>query len=231
VTQACAARYHRGALQSIAIDFPDWAALLEFLRTAERGARCFDIGRPPRLGQFVLLEVRIGGVPREYLRGRVTSLLGSADDAEWMRGIEVHFLGTEKPKLAYLERLATGRLAQVRREPRLPVLLHAAVTMDGAEASDAEAIALAEDIGRWGAFLRTSLRAAVDAHVWVVIASGTPLIGELRIRARVAWAGPEGLGVSFVPFNETECGTVIAWVDALTDAVLANPEAFCMADG
>ncbi len=225
------ARYDGRRLHSIAIDFPDWAALLEFLRSAERGARCFDIGRPPQLGKFVLLEVRIGGVPREYLRGRVTQLLGGPDDAEWMRGIEVHFLGTEKPKLAYLERLATGRLAQVRREPRLPVRLHAAVTIDGEEVSDADATALAEDIGRWGAFLRTALRAAVDAHVWVVISSGTPRLGELRIRARVAWAGPEGLGVSFVPFNETECGHVIGWVDALTDAVLADPESFCMADG
>ncbi len=215
----------------MAIDFPDWAALLGFLQTAERGARCFDIGKPPSLGQFVLLEVRVGGVAREYLRGRVTSLLGGVDDPEWMRGIEVHFLGTEGPRLGYLDRLATGRLEQVRREPRLPVRLRAVVTIDDESSTHADASALAEDIGRWGAFLRTSLRVAVDAHVWVVVSSGTPRLGELRIRARVAWAGTEGLGVSFVPFNETECGHVIAWVDALTDAVLEDPGSFCLADG
>jgi hypothetical protein len=215
-------------MRVLPLDFADWEAAAEFLATGDRGAKCFGSTTPP-IGQFVLLEFRVGGLAREFLRGRVVSLLGRPGEPDWMKGCEVHYMASERDKLDYLRRVAAGRIEFTRREPRLPVQLAATVSAPFDTRSRSEA-ALAEDIGRWGAFLRTNLAAPQDALIWVAIESGVAELGTLSLKARVAWGGPRGLGVSFVPYNETECGIVIDWVERLEAEVRRDPASFCLSE-
>lgn len=214
-------------MRVLPLDFPDWAALARFLIKGQRGAQWLGPPPWPRLGEFVLLEVRVEGTPREYLRGRVSAMVGEPTDPEWMRGVEVHYLRGEAEKMDYLRRVAYGDLPLTRREARLPIRLPAEVRIP--PHPDAEPFdALAEDIGRWGAFLRTTLATPIGSMAWVVIRSSE--LGTLSVQARVAWVSPRGLGVAFVPHNETDCGLIVDWVDQLNELMRATPDEFSIVD-
>jgi Tfp pilus assembly protein PilZ len=152
--------------------------------------------RKANKGSLVNVRVNLGRrQPPLLIAGRVLWRRPGRHLQKIRAGICVEFLAAERPKVEYLLDLAkagTGVRSR-RRHERLPVEVPVSWHQQGAHAP---ARGILRDIGRGGAFIRTSSVARNDAEVVLELSPPGAQVA-MAFTARVAWIVPQGSDAGF----------------------------------
>ncbi len=180
------------------------AFLDSYLADLANGGIFFATRKPLALGEAVVISVRLGKRRSPMLlRGLVAWRRPGKHSTKTKAGIGIELLPTETQTRDYLLSVARGDSSEMlsRRHQRLPVELPVTWQVPGALRDNSGTLL---DIGRGGAFVRTTQPLPDDADVVLMVSPPGAEIA-MPLSARVAWRGHPAGGL------EGEKGFGVEW--------------------